>query len=231
MHKRARLATTAGATVLTFAAMGGMAQADPVGDLTGGLTDTVGGVVDTATGGAVHLSSGAANKGAAAKSRTKSSAKSSGTDPSLGLRLGGPVHANANVRANSSARTGTQVDASVNAGVRSARGTGDAISAGISAGVDTCGFAPEECGAAAPPPGTPPGAPPGTPPTGTSPGATGPSGVGPVAPGAEGVSSIRQSLPFTGGPLGALTGIGLAAVLTGSAAVAGSRIRARRDED
>jgi len=40
---------------------------------------------------------------------------------------------------------------------------------------------------------------------------------------------MRESLPFTGGPLGTLAGIGLAAVLTGSAAVAGSRLRAGRD--
>jgi hypothetical protein len=223
MHKSARFATTAGATVLTFAAMSGMAQADPVGDLTGGLTDTVGGVVNSATGGAVKVSRPEQPKAPSRSSTTSN-------DPSIGVGVDGPVHANADVSAKSSARTGTQVNASVNAGVRGTGG-GDAIGAGVSAGVDTCGFAPEECGETGPPPSPPSpgpgGQPPGTPPGGSS---MGPAGQGSLTPGAA-QASASGMLPFTGGPLGTLAGIGLAAVLTGSAAVAGSRYRAKGTVD
>jgi hypothetical protein len=219
MHKSARFATTAGATVLTFAAMSGVAQADPVGDLTGGLTDTVGGVVNSATGGAVKVS-----RPEQPKAPSRNSTRSS--EPTVGVGVDGPVHANAAVSANSSPETGTQVNASVNAGVRGAGG-GDAISAGISAGVDTCGFAPEECGDTGTPP-SPPSPGPGSPPPGTPPGdSMGPAGQGSLTPGAA-QASAGGILPITGGPLGTLAGIGLAAVLTGSAVVAGSRYRAGR---
>jgi hypothetical protein len=42
---------------------------------------------------------------------------------------------------------------------------------------------------------------------------------------------MKESLPFTGGPIGALATIGLAAVLTGSAAVGASRLRFARDPE
>jgi hypothetical protein len=228
MHKSARLATTAGATVLTFVAMSGVAQADPVGDLTGGLTDTVGGVVNSVTGGTVRVSS---------PSRPEAESDGGGSDSGSGgsgggspaVSVDGPVHADVGLQARSSPNNGTQVNADVNAGVRSASGQGDAISAGVSVGVDTCGLAPAECDEA--PPDTPPSPGPGAPSPGTPPGATGPMGGGPgLAPGAT-EATLRETLPITGGPLGALTGIGLLAVLTGSAAVAGSRIRARRDTE
>jgi hypothetical protein len=242
MHKGRRLATTAGATVLTFVALGGVAQADPLGDATGGLTDTLGGVVDSVTGGAVNLSTSSDSSDSTSQSSSKStstsrttatSESSGGSDPLLSVGLDGPVRANTQVRANSSASTGTQADVSVNAGVRQLSGRGDLVSASVNVGVDTCGFAPEVCGMV-PPPGAPPGAPPGTgAPPAAPPGVTGPSGAGPSAPGAAASvpSSMKESLPFTGGPIGTLAALGLAAVLTGSAAVGGSRLRLRRDSE
>jgi hypothetical protein len=229
MHKGRRIATTAGATVLTFVALGGVAQADPLGDATGGLTDTLGGVLDSVTGGAVHLSS---SSDSAAQSASTSRAGSGGTDPSIGVGLDGPVHANTRVRVNSSPGNGTQADVSLNAGVRRLSGRGDLISASVNVGLDSCGFAPEACGMV--PPGDTPGGPPVSPPnTGTRPptppGVTGPAGAGPGGPGAATTSAMKESLPFTGGPIGALALIGLAAVLTGSAAVGGSRLRFGRD--
>lgn len=228
MHKCARLATTAGMTVLTFGTMSGIAQADPLGDLTGGLTDTVGGVVDSATGGALRLSS-------QPRRTTQSSddSKSDDNKPAAGVGTNGPVRANARVEANSSPDTGTQVNADVNAGVGGLSGDGDLLNVSLSVGLDTCGFAPEECGGTEPPeqpeqpgPGTPP------PPDQPGPG-PGPSGNGSLAPGATEASmreTLRGTLPVTGGPLGALAGLGLATVLTGSAAVAASRYRAGRSD-
>jgi hypothetical protein len=237
MHKCTRLATTAGATVLTFVALGGVAQADPLGDATGGLTDTLGGVVDSVTGGAVHLSSSSKSTSTSAskststsRSRSTSSRSSGGTDPSIGVGVNGPVHANTRVQANSSATNGTQANVSVNAGVRAPGGSGDLLSANLNVGVDTCGFAPEVCGMV--PPGAPPGTPPGNGnPPGTPPGGTGPAGSGPSVPGGAAATpnTMKETLPFTGGPFGGLAGIGLAAVLGGSAAVAGSRLRFGRD--
>jgi hypothetical protein len=247
MRKGRRLATTAGATVLTFVALGGVAQADPLGDATGGLTDTLGGVVDSVTGGAVHLSTApdsatqsTAKSTPTSRTTSKSTSRSSGgSDPALSVGVDGPVHANVQVRANSSPGNGTQANVSVGAGVRQPSGRGDLIGASVNVGVDTCGFAPEACGMVPPPvnpPGNPPGNPPSTPPgTGAPPaappGVTGPSGAGPSAPGAAASvpSSMKESLPFTGGPIGALAAIGLAAVVTGSAAVGASRLRLGRD--
>ncbi|HEX6469983.1 MAG TPA: hypothetical protein VF069_12875 [Streptosporangiaceae bacterium] len=244
MQKRARLATTAGATVLTFVALGGVAQADPLGDATDGLTDTLGGVVNTVTGGVVNLSTPTSTSGSSSTSTSKSKtasrsssaskAGSSGGDPSLNIGLNGPVHANTRVKANSSPGNGTQASVSVNAGVRGLNGRGDLLRASLNVGVDTCGFAPEECGqTGAPPPVVPPGSgpPPSTPPGVTGPPGAGPAGTGATIPGvaAPAPSTMKESLPFTGGPLGALTGIGVAAVLTGAAAVGASRVRVRRD--
>jgi hypothetical protein len=228
-----RLATTAGATVLTFVALGGMAQADPVGDTTDGLTDTLGGVTDsvtdgvtdTVTGGAVRLPS----------PLTSSSRPGDGGAPLIAVRLRGPVHVNTKVKLGSSPGNGTQADVSLDAGVRLPSGRGDLLRASVGVGVDTCGFAPEECGlTGAPPPVAPPAAPPGSgAPPATPPGVGGPTGAGPSAPGAAASTSsmmkMKRTLPFTGGPLGALTTAGLAAVVTGSAAVAGSRFRFSRD--
>jgi hypothetical protein len=241
MHKCTRLATTAGATVLTFVALSGAAQADPLGDATDGLTDALGGVVDTVTGGAVRLSgsspatspsSTAHTSGSTNKSTDKSTSTPRGGDPLIGVRLDGPVHANTRVRANSSPGNGTQASVSVDAGVRQPLGHGDLLRASVNVGVDTCGFAPEVCGMVPPvvPPVTPPGT--GRPPA-TPPGVTGPSGAGPGAPSTAAAvpSSMQEGLPLTGGPIGLLAGLGLAAVLTGSAAVAGSRLRVRREAD
>lgn len=251
MHKGRRLATTAGATVLTFVALGGVAQADPLGDVTGGLTDTLGGVVDSVTGGTVRLSTSSDSSNSAdstsrssststSTSRTKptSTSESSGGEPLLSVGVNGPVRASTKVRANSSASTGTQADVSVDAGVRAPGASADLLSASVNVGVDTCGFAPEVCGMV-PPPDNPPDAPPAVPPPGTGappaapPGVTGPSGAGPSAPGAAASipSTMEESLPITGGPIGTLALAGLAAVLTGSAAVGASRLRPRRDED
>jgi hypothetical protein len=89
-----------------------------------------------------------------------------------------------------------------------------------------------------PPPANPPDAPPVAPPgTGAPPvappGVGGPSGAGPSVPGASASisSSMQESLPITGGPIGTLALIGLGAVVAGSAAVGGSRLRLRRDTD
>jgi hypothetical protein len=243
MHKRTRLATTAGATVLTFVALGGVAQADPLGDATDGLTDTLGGVVNTVTGGVVHLSTSTSSSGSGSTSSSTStrtskpssgsSSTSSGGDPSVSVGLDGPVHANTRIRANSSPGNGTQAGVSVNAGVRRPAGRGDLLRASLNVGVDTCGFAPEECGqTGAPPPVVPPGTgqPPAMPPGVGGPPGAGPAGTGATIPGvaAPAPSTMKESLPFTGGPLGALTGVGVAAVLTGAAAVGASRIRVRR---
>jgi hypothetical protein len=253
MHTGRRLATTAGATVLTFVALGGVANADPLGDVTGGLTDTLGGVVDSVTGGAVRLSPSAESSAAessdsesdrestsrssststsTSRSTPTSTSRSSGAKPLLSVGLNGPVRAGAKVGAQSSPGNGTQANVSVNASA------GNLLSASVNVGVDTCGFAPEVCGMvpppdnppAPPPPGTPPGT--GTPPA-PPPGVTGPSGAGPSAPGATASmpSSMQETLPFTGSPVGTLALIGLAAVLMGSAAVGGSRLRLRRDPE
>src|SRR4051812_17368473 len=82
MHKGRRLATTAGATVLTFVALGGVAQADPLGDATGGLTDTLGGVLDSVTGGAVHLSSGTTSQSSSSSTSSGSTSKTRSTSTS-----------------------------------------------------------------------------------------------------------------------------------------------------
>ena len=246
MHRGRRLATTAGATVLTFVALGGVAQADPLGDTSGGLVDTLGGVVDTVTGGTVRLStssdssdstSQSSSTSATASRTTSTSGSGGGSDPALSVAVDGPVHAGTEVRANSSPGNGTQANVSVNAGVRQPSGRGDLVSASVNVGVDSCGFAPEVCGMVPPPanpPGTPPVPPPGTgTPPAAPPGVTGPSGAGPGASGAAASisSSMKENLPFTGGPIGSLAAIGLAAVLTGSAAVGASRLRIRRDPE
>ncbi|MFB9839213.1 hypothetical protein, partial [Actinoallomurus acaciae] len=60
-----------------------------------------------------------------------------------------------------------------------------------------------------------------TPPAATPPGA--------AAPATNSLTVVGGSLPFTGGPIGALALLGATAVLTGAAGVAGSRFRFGRD--
>ncbi|HEU5158306.1 MAG TPA: hypothetical protein VFU43_15020 [Streptosporangiaceae bacterium] len=143
----------------------------------------------------------------------------------MSIGLDGPVRAKTEVSARSSRGNGTQANVSVDANAA------NLLSASVNVGVDTCGFAPEVCGMV-PPPVAPPGVPPVQPPgNGGSPagppGVTGPSTAGPGATGAA-ATAMEENLPVTGGPLGALAGIGLAAVLGGAVAVGGSRIRFRR---
>jgi hypothetical protein len=225
VHKRVRFATTAGATVLTFAAMSGSANADPVGDLSGGLTDTVGNLTNTVTGGAVRTS----RPSSPSKSTSSRSTRQSGggSDPSVGVGVDGPVHVAADLGAQSSAQGGTQAHAAVTTGLSTAPGAGDIAGASAQADLDTCGFLPEDCGQGAPPPTNPgpgPSAPPATPPV------SGPQGAGPLGPSASSASIVKRTLPITGGPLGTLAGLGLAGVLTGAGAVAGSRFRERRGD-
>jgi hypothetical protein len=225
MRKRTRLATTAGVTVLGFTAVSGMtglsatAHADTVGlglpvDLTGPLAKTgpVGKTVDTVV-----------------KQTTSGSHGSGGS----GLRVNLPV----NLRLGGSRSSGRSAPV-VKTGVKtSVKASTNPLAVRARVNVHLCAHPPQECGPIPSPPSpvpptppipippgppTPPPAPPvGNPSTPLPPGA--------AEPAASSLTVIGDSLPFTGGPIGALTLLGATAVLTGAAGVAGSRRKAGRD--
>lgn len=214
MRTRTRLATTAGVTVLGFAAMGGIAQADTGGlglsGLTDPLTKTLGGVV----------------------SQVVPTSKTSTHSPALNL----PIHVHAKVPAllprTDTARRDrgwTRTEATPNRGNLATANVDAALNAsprGVQAraNVGLCASLSEDCGATQnppappPPPPGPPGQPPQGPPSGNAPTATGSTAVG-----------NNKSLPFTGGPIGSLVFLGALSVLTGAGAVGASRLRVRRE--
>lgn len=208
MRKRTRLATTAGVTVLGLTAMSGMAQADTGGlglpvDLTGPLAKTpLGKTVDEVV---------------------KPSAKRS-----PGLRLNLPVQ----VRLGAPQRAGHPAPA-VHAGVKASVGTSP-LSARVS--LRLCAQPPQQCRRVPSPPSPVPPSPPSPiPPAPPTPPPTPPVGnplppkpPAVAAPSSGSVSVIGGSLPFTGGPIGALTLIGATAVLAGAGGVAASRRKAGR---
>jgi hypothetical protein len=221
MRKSARLVTTAGVTVLGLTAMSGMAQADTGGlklpvDLTGPLAKTgpLGKTVDKTVDGVVKQTT----------SGTRHSA-GSGLHVSLplDLRLGAP-----------SRRSGKHPAPAVHAGVKaSVKASVAPLSVRVGVSLRLCAQPPRECvpNPPSPIPPTPPAppvppTPPPTPPVGMP---LTPRPPAEVASAAGSLTAIGDSLPFTGGPIGALTLLGAAAVLTGAAGVAASRRKAARD--
>jgi hypothetical protein len=217
MRKSVRLVTTAGVTVLGLTAMSGMAQADTGGlklpvDLTGPLAKTgplgktVDDVVKQTTSGTRHSAG-------------------SGLHVSLplDLRLGAP-----------SRRSGGRPAPAVHAGVKaSVKASVAPLSVRADVSLRLCAQPPRECVPSPPspippaPPAPPvPPTPPPTPPVGMP---LTPRPPAEVASAAGSLTAIGDSLPFTGGPIGALTLLGAAAVLTGAAGVAASRRKAARD--
>jgi hypothetical protein len=207
MRKRTRLATTAGVTVLGFTAMSGMAQADTGGlglpvDLTGPLAKTpLGKTVDGVV---------------------KPSAKRSS-----GLHLNLPLQ----VRLGAPQRSGHPAPA-VHAGVKASVGTSP-LSARVS--LRLCAQPPQQCRRVPSPPSPVPPSPPSpippappTPPPAPVGNPLPPKPPAVAAPSSGSVSVIGGSLPFTGGPIGALTLIGATAVLAGAGGVAASRRKAGR---
>jgi hypothetical protein len=209
MRKRARLAATAGVTVLGFTVLGGMggtAHADSGGGL--GLNVDLSGTL--------------------------------GKDGPLGKTVDG-------VLKNTLGSPGVHVKAPVHARVRTpaprpARHSSPAVKADVRVGADIslnplsvhaavqarlCAGPPLECARrpAPPSPVPPPPAPPNPPPA--PPGKNLP--VSPVVadhgPASATLNVIGNALPFTGGPVGALAFLGVLAVVTGAAGVAGSRLR------
>jgi hypothetical protein len=216
MRKRTRLATTAGVTVLGFAAMSGMAQADTGGlglpvDLTGSLAKT--GPVGTAVDGVVKQTTGAV--------KTTSATRSSG------VRLNLPAH----VALGAPGKSGGSAPA-VHAGVKASVGTSP-LSARV--GVRVCARPLQQCRRVPSPPSPIPPSPPSPiPPAPPTPPPVPPVGnpLPPqppgVAPAAGSVTVIGDSLPFTGGPIGALTLLGATAVVAGAGGVAASRRKPNR---
>jgi hypothetical protein len=214
MRKSARLVTTAGVTVLGLTAMSGMAQADTGGlglpvDLTGPLAKTgpVGKTVDKVV------------------KQTTSGTRSSGgpglhVSLPLNLRLGAPAH-----------KSGGHSAPAVHAGVKASVNVSVApLSAQARVSLRLCAQPPRECVPSPPspipptPPAPPvPPTPPPTPPVSTP---LPPSPPAEAASAAGSLTAIGGSLPFTGGPIGALTLLGAAAVLSGAAGVAASRRKA-----
>ncbi len=196
MRTRTRLAATAGATVVGFTAMSGIAQADTRGPgLVGGLTDTLGKTVSGLTG---------------------QPATEHGTSNRSGLHVNLPVHVQLPLPSSRRAPSHPVVD--VKAPVRASVGQrGVRLSAGL------CVSVPAQCPSPQPPPSVPPppSAPPGQKPPSQPPGP--PPGNAPASSGSLAV--VQNDLPTTGGPLGVLALIGAAAVLTGAAGMAGSRLR------
>jgi hypothetical protein len=218
MRKRTRLATTAGVTVLGFTAMSGMAQAETGGpnlslDLPGPLGKTVDGVTKTVDGVVKQTTSG-----------TRSSAKPAlRVDLPVRVRLGAPQRSGGGDNPGHSAPE-------LRAGLKtSVKASTDGVRANVS--LHLCAHPPQQCGPVpAPPSPIPPGppTPPPAPPVGnpTPPEAAPP---GAAAPATNALTVVGGSLPFTGGPIGALALLGATAVLTGAAGVAGSRFRFGRD--
>jgi hypothetical protein len=211
MRKRTRLVTTAGVTVMGFAAMSGMAQADTGGlGLTGPLGKSVSGLVKQKTS-PTH--------------RTQSSSRS-------GLHLNLPLRVRLKVPPTSGKAKSPVVD--VKAPVKAAI---DPAVGHVKLALTLCVSLPEECGRPNPgpqPSPTPPGPP--EPPSPPSPPGTNPPvppalpalPVGNVPASSGSLAVAENALPLTGGPIGTLAFLGAAAVLTGAAGVAGSRLRLRR---
>jgi hypothetical protein len=210
MRTRTRLATTAGVTVLGFTAMGGMAQADTGGlghatDLTGPLEKTVGGVVKKTP---VHRTLG-----------------SSGSD----------LHVNLPVRVRLRVPPASDNGSAPSVGLKtSLKASLNPPAARVKVSLGLCDGPPQDCGSRpAPPIPVPPGppVPPPVPPTPPAPNPPAPPAppAGNVPASAGSLTVIGNALPFTGGPIGVLAFVGVAALLTGAAGVAGSRLRVRRD--
>jgi hypothetical protein len=221
MRKRARLVTTAGVTVLGLTAMSGMAQADTGGlklpvDLTGPLAKTgpLGKTVDSVV-----------------KQTTSGKSPSDTSSGSQGLRVNLPVHLSLGAPARkSSGKPAPAVHAGVKASVKASVAP---LSAQASLSLRLCAQPPRECVPSPPspipptPPAPPvPPTPPPTPPVGTPLPPTTPVEAG-TASGS--LTAIGDSLPFTGGPIGALTLLGATAVLTGAAGIAAARRKPARD--
>jgi hypothetical protein len=215
MRRRVRLATTAGVTVLSFTAMSGMAEADTGGglglpDLTSPLAATTGTVGKTVDG---------------VVKQTTGSSGGSGLRLSLpaGVSLGAP-------RSSAAGNTAPAVKAHVKAGLKAS-----VAPVGVRARVNLrlCAGSATRCGERVPSPPIPiPPAPP-TPPPPTPIGSQPPSappgtGSGTSAQSAGSLTISGDSLPFTGGPVGTLALLGVAAVVTGAAGVAASRLRTNR---
>jgi hypothetical protein len=217
MRKSVRLVTTAGVTVLGLTAMSGMAQADTGGlklpvDLTGPLAKTgplgktVDGVVKQTTSGTRHSAGSGLHVNLPIDLRLGAPARKPGGHPAPAVHVG--------------------VKASVKASVAPL-----SVQAGVS--LRLCAQPPRECVPSPPnpippvPPAPPvPPTPPPTPPVGMP---LTPRPPAEVASAAGSLTAIGDSLPFTGGPIGALTLLGATAVLTGAAGVAASRRKAARD--
>jgi hypothetical protein len=207
MRTRTRLATTAGVTILGFTAMGGMAQADTGGlrlptDLTGTLGKTVGGVVQNTP---VRDTLGSSGSGLHVNLPVRvrlaaPPASGNGSAPSVGLK--------------------TSLKASLNPPAARVK-----VSLGLCDGPQDCGSRPVPPIPVPPGPPVPPPVPP-TPPIPSAPPAP-PADTVPASAGS--LTVIGNALPFTGGPIGVLAVVGVAALLTGAAGVAGSRLRVRRD--
>jgi hypothetical protein len=205
MRKRTRLATTAGVTVLGFTAMSGMAQAE-----TGGL------------GLPVDLTGPLAKTGPLGKTVDGVVKQTTSTKRSSGLHLNLPVHVNLGAPS----RSGHSAPA-VHAGVKASVGTSP-LSARVS--VRLCAQPPQQCRRVPSPPSPVPPSPPSpippappTPPPAPPVGNLPPNPPAAAEPSSGSVSVIGGSLPFTGGPIGALTLLGATAVLAGAGGVAASR--------
>jgi hypothetical protein len=211
MRKSARLVTTAGVTVLGLTAMSGMAQADTGGlklpvDLTGPLAKT--GPLGKTVDGVV-------------KQTTSGTRRSSGpglhVNLPVDLRLGAPAR-----------ESGGQAAPALHAGVRASVKIAP-VPVRARVHLRVCAQPPRECvpNPPSPIPPTPPAppvppTPPPTPPVGMP---LTPRSPSKIVSGAGSLPAIGDSLPFTGGPIGALTLLGAAAVLSGAAGVAASRRR------
>ncbi|GAA2092779.1 hypothetical protein [Actinomadura alba] len=212
MRLVSRAVTTAGATVLGITVMGGMAQADTATrdpSLLSGLTDTVTGTTELVDG----LVSTVADPGAPARdSRPKSTRPPGlGVDARVETPAAGPLRASAGASVRVSAQSGL-----------SARAAAD-----VCLGTASCGN-----GGTPPIPPRPPTEP-GSPPVPSPPPApSAPPAAPPVAAGEAGAlptatGTVTGSLPFTGGSIDTLAGVAGALVLTGAAALAATRRRAR----
>jgi hypothetical protein len=217
MRRTVRLVTTAGVTVLGLTAMSGIAQADTGGlklpvDLTGPLAKTgpLGKTVDSVV-----------------KQTTSGARHSAGTglhvNLPVDLRLGAPAR-----------RSGEHSAPAVHTGVKaSVKASAGPVSVRAGVNLRLCAQPPRECvpNPPSPIPPTPPAppvppTPPPTPPVGMP---LTPRSPAEASAAAGSLTAIGDSLPFTGGPIAALTLLGATAVLTGAAGVAASRRRAARD--
>lgn len=214
MRTSARLAATAGMTVLGVTAMSGMAQADTgglggLGGLTGPLTKTVNGVVKSTL-----------NAPSTSRSSSSSTRSSHGTSLNLPLHVRvrlpdatAPSRHRGTRHGSTHSREGSLATVDVNAVIDP--------DPQVQASVGLCASLAQECGVQSAPP-SPPAPPPAQPP--------GPAPVRPPGVNAPATASGSQvhgagSLPFTGGPIGSLAFLGAMSILTGAAGIATSRVR------